>query len=187
MNSHPRFWLGLVAILLVGIAPRACAQGSPCLYEYFDLRTRPDDRNYFSVVVTFQGSSRRAFGTFQDVETFYEQYPQSAYGYTFSAADMVSRLSRGFSLQSPVPFDSLTVLEFATPAELHRAKAIAAKGEAYFLAYYFNKWGALREDRQTRPPAVMKYLQRWCIAASQDDETGLLCIRYKFAPLKKRP
>ncbi|MDO7851614.1 hypothetical protein [Hymenobacter convexus] len=172
----------LLSYFLFGTADKAYAQTSQCPYEYFQLRT--NERDYFSFNVAFKGTTRLACGTFQDVKGFYKKYPPFNREYT--DYDLASILARGLTLKSPVPLDSLVSLDFALMIDIEKANAIAAKGEQYFLAYYFNRFGGLREDRKASPAAVMKHLQKWCIAASQDDETGILCARYKFAALNRK-
>ncbi len=163
------------------IAEDSSAQGSQCPYEYFSLRA--GNRDYFSFQVKVQDNVRLACGTFAELEFYYKKYKPKYITYT--RTDIANILSGRLVLKSPVPFDSLYFFDFASKKHIDQAVIIAQKGEKYFINYYFNKSGCIKKEFINYEPAIMKYLQTWCIAARQDDETGCLYITYKFSPLNR--
>lgn len=88
---------------------------------------------------------------------------------------------KNYAIPSQVPFDSL---QFDWARQNARMEEVAKKGEKYFIAQYFNKYGCLQYEKGVNNADVMHYLQQWCIVAHQDDETGCLVITSKVVPIK---
>jgi hypothetical protein len=109
--------------------------------------------------------------------------------HTSSRLDFASAFTRyfykGIPLASKEPLDSLIRQGFGFTLHPNEADAIAQRGEKYFISYYFNKFGCLREDRKVSDASIMKHLQNWCIWAFQDDETGCLVIDSKAVDFKR--
>ena len=101
----------------------------------------------------------------------------------YEDVEIVHELNSGFILKSTIPLDSLHLFHFASDTQTRTVDAIAKKGEKYFINHFFNKFGCIKQEFDNYEPAIMKYLQLWCIAASQDGETGYLRISYKFSEL----
>ena len=154
------------------------AQVNKCPYQYFSLRTGIDGRDYFSFQVNVQGNIRLACATFSELDYYYKKN-----GISKLESTIVDELSRQVIIKTSVPLDSLNFFDFASVNHIRKVDITAQKGEKYFVNYYFTRLGCLKNEFASYEPAIMKHLQAWCIAASQDDETGCLVIKYKFSPL----
>ena len=169
--------LGVNLLFLFWIE-QSFAQTSKCPYAYFSLRTSMEYRSYFSFQIKVQGNVRLACGMFGELDYYYKKHNISKMEST-----IVDELSRQMIINNSDPIDSLYFFNFASANQIKEVDAIAQKGEKYFINYYFNKFGCIKKEFAAYEPAIMKWLQSWCIAANQDGETGCLRITYKFSPL----
>lgn len=154
------------------------AQTSHCPYDYYELPVFISITNsyVFTFRISYQGKERLAYGQVADLERYFSTYEHQKRD-LFMGLKIADLLAKNRILVSKVPLDSLKVFGYSpNPAE---ADAIAEKGEQYFLRYYFNEQGCLRQDRKVHPASVMKHLQNWCILASEDHETGCLVYHSK--------
>jgi hypothetical protein len=180
MNKVGRF---LLCLLLCGtgasLANQVWAQVSKCPYEYFELPVFSSiTNNYvYSFRVSYQGQQRLACALVSELHDYFVKYEHLTYDLS-TGQRMMDLLTKGRVLESKVPFDSLDSFTFSpNPTE---ADAVAAKGEGYFLRYYFNPYGCLREERKVNMASVMKHLQNWCILGGQNHETGCLIYHSKL-------
>ena len=175
MNSVGRFFLCLLLCSLEAMhANDVRAQASQCPYEYFGLPAFYSLTNsyVFSFQIRYKGQQQWACAEGETLHRYFEKYEGLAPSMD-TGLRLVDLLAKGRVLELRAPLDSLS---FAVAATSTEADAIAVKGEASFLHYYFTTQGCLREDRQVSEAAVMKHLQRWCILAFREHETG--CLMY---------
>jgi len=175
MSSVSRLFL---CALLTGLgampAQHARAQASSCPYEYFELPAFYSLTNsyVFSFQIRHNGQQEWVCAEVEALHGYFEKYEGLDPGMA-TGQRLVDLMTKGRVLDLRAPLGSLS---FTVAATTTAADAIAAKGEAYFLHYYFTAQGCLREDRQVSEAAVMKHLQRWCILAFHQHETG--CLMY---------
>lgn len=176
--------LVLAFLILSGVKP-CSAQTNKCPSTYFALTMYDEHPQYLlSLQVNYNGTQRLACVQAEDLYAYCQKYQN-----TSSKLDFISTFTghfyRGIPLASKVPLDSLVRFGFAFTIHPDETDAIAQKGENYFISYYFNKFGCLRQDRKVNDASVMKHLQNWCIWAFWEHETGCLVVDSKAVAFKR--
>ncbi|RTQ50637.1 hypothetical protein EJV47_08355 [Hymenobacter gummosus] len=167
--------VGMLAGMQAALAQQPVSSGAQktqCPYNYLSLVLYGPDAytQYVSFHVSYQGRTRLACTNARRYLKFIEASRPGR-------LDPERRfLDRAEAIPSPVPFDSL---QFEWAGNDARVAQVARQGEKYFLAYYFNQYGCLLSEKGVNAADVMPYLQRWCIVAHQDDETGCLVVDSK--------
>ncbi|WP_400190512.1 hypothetical protein [Hymenobacter sp. B81] len=174
----------LMLVYNPSIAQKHNAEWVPndCPYEYLALFQYAPAAERYMFCLPFQYKDQMKFAAFQRgaLENYIEVH-EGISNEIIRADRTINYIYKAAPIKAHVPFDSLAKFGFDFADSTVEADAVASKGQQYFIDYYFNENGCSNRGQDA---ALLKHLQKWCIMARQDGETGCLLIRGQMRNLR---